>query len=79
MARGVPENPSEQWIAEASTSMCIPEPEEPQCSMRKWYFTRQEVEDHSPSRRDGISLKKESQLRDSYCSFLQAIGMKLKV
>ncbi|BFG17755.1 hypothetical protein CerSpe_040290 [Prunus speciosa] len=79
MAREVPENPSEQGIAEASTSMCIPEPEEPQCSMRKWYFTRQEVEDHSPSRRDGISLKKESQLRDSYCSFLQAIGMKLKV
>ncbi|KAM2995022.1 hypothetical protein FF2_042033 [Malus domestica] len=79
MARGVPGNPAEPGVAETSTSICIPEPEEPQCSMRKWYFTREEIEDHSPSRRDGISLKKESQLRNSYCSFLQAIGMKLKV
>ncbi|KAK9947036.1 hypothetical protein M0R45_012473 [Rubus argutus] len=76
MARPVPENSSEQGIAKASTSMCIPQ--EPQCPVRRWYFTKQEIED-SPSRRDGISTKKESHLRSLYCSFLQEIGMKLKV
>lgn len=69
MARPVPENSSEQGIAKASTSMC---------PVRRWYFTKQEIED-SPSRRDGISTKKESHLRSLYCSFLQEIGMKLKV
>ncbi|KAL6207465.1 hypothetical protein ACLB2K_018423 [Fragaria x ananassa] len=76
MVRPVPENPCEQGIAKASTSMCIPP--EAQCPVRKWYFTKQEIED-SPSRRDGISMKKESHLRSLYCSFLQEIGMKLKV
>jgi cyclin T len=44
-----------------------------------WYFSRKEIEEHSPSRRDGIDLKKECSLRKSYCSFLQDLGMKLKV
>ncbi|XP_050364274.1 cyclin-T1-3 [Argentina anserina] len=76
MGRPVPENPCGQGIAKASTSMCITH--EAQCPVRKWYFTKQEIED-SPSRRDGISTKKESHLRSLYCSFLQEIGMKLKV
>ncbi|XP_031269153.1 cyclin-T1-3-like [Pistacia vera] len=53
--------------------------EEPQFCMRKWYFSREEIEDFSPSRKDGISLEKESELRKLYCSFLQELGMKLKV
>ncbi|KAG6585576.1 Cyclin-T1-3, partial [Cucurbita argyrosperma subsp. sororia] len=48
-------------------------------SARKWYFCKQEIEHNSPSRKDGIDFKKESQLRKSYCSFLQELGMKLKV
>ncbi|TVU50264.1 hypothetical protein EJB05_01630 [Eragrostis curvula] len=44
-----------------------------------WYFSRREIEENSPSRRDGIDLKKESYLRRSYCNFLQELGMKLKV
>ncbi|KAJ1265370.1 hypothetical protein BS78_08G071700 [Paspalum vaginatum] len=44
-----------------------------------WYFSRKEIEENSPSRRDGIDLKKESSLRKSYCSFLQDLGMNLKV
>ncbi|ONM54387.1 Cyclin-T1-5, partial [Zea mays] len=44
-----------------------------------WYFSRKEIEEHSPSRRDDIDLKKECSLRKSYCSFLQDLGMKLKV
>lgn len=44
-----------------------------------WYFSRREIEENSPSRRDGIDLKKETYLRRSFCSFLQILGMKLKV
>ncbi|CAN1809139.1 CYCT1-5 [Linum perenne] len=44
-----------------------------------WYFTRKEIEENSPSRLDGIDLKKETYLRKSYCTFLQDLGMKLKV
>ncbi|ONK60747.1 uncharacterized protein A4U43_C08F22130 [Asparagus officinalis] len=44
-----------------------------------WYFCRKEIEENSPSRRDGIDLKKEAYLRKSYCTFLQDLGMRLKV
>ncbi|KAG6767140.1 hypothetical protein POTOM_028319 [Populus tomentosa] len=43
-----------------------------------WYFSRKEIEDNSPSRQDGIDLKKEAYLRKSYCTFLQDFGMRLK-
>ncbi|OVA07036.1 Cyclin C/H/T/L [Macleaya cordata] len=45
----------------------------------RWYFSRKEIEESSPSRRDGIDLKKETYLRKSYCTFLQDLGMRLKV
>ncbi|KAF5196187.1 Cyclin-t1-4 [Thalictrum thalictroides] len=45
----------------------------------RWYLSRRELEDNSPSRKDGIAFKKETQLRSLYCSFLQDLGMKLKV
>ncbi|KAI3953185.1 hypothetical protein MKX01_042180 [Papaver californicum] len=44
-----------------------------------WYFSRKEIEETSPSRSDGIDLKKETYLRKSYCTFLQDLGMRLKV
>ncbi|PIN11841.1 CDK9 kinase-activating protein cyclin T [Handroanthus impetiginosus] len=44
-----------------------------------WYLCRKEIEENSPSRRDGIDLKKETYLRKSYCTFLQDLGMRLKV
>ncbi|KAM3293383.1 hypothetical protein ACQJBY_036758 [Aegilops geniculata] len=44
-----------------------------------WYFSRKEIEENSLSRRDGISLKKESFLRKSYCTFLQDLGVRLQV
>lgn len=43
------------------------------------YFSREEIEKNSPSRRDGIDLKKETRLRKSYCTFLKELGVKLKV
>ncbi|XP_076908672.1 cyclin-T1-3-like [Bidens hawaiensis] len=45
----------------------------------QWYFSRKEIEENSPSRADGIDLKKETYLRKSYCTFLQDLGMRLKV
>ncbi|WOL15384.1 cyclin-T1-3-like [Canna indica] len=44
-----------------------------------WYSNRREIEENSPSRIDGIDLKKETYLRKSYCTFLQDLGMRLKV
>ncbi|GLT75688.1 hypothetical protein SLA2020_473910 [Shorea laevis] len=45
----------------------------------RWYMSRKEIEENSPSRRDVIDLKKETYLRKSYCTFLQDLGMRLKV
>ncbi|KAL3636214.1 Cyclin-T1-3 [Castilleja foliolosa] len=53
--------------------------ESPEESGGFWYFARKEIEENSPSRRDGIDLKKETYLRKSYCTFLQDLGMRLKV
>lgn len=53
--------------------------EEPDHSSANWYFTRDEIEKYSPSRLDGIDIKKETYFRKSYCTFLQDLGMRLKV
>eukprot|EP00897_Mesotaenium_endlicherianum_P005676 jgi/Mesen1/5136/ME000255S04112 len=44
-----------------------------------WYYTRQEIERDSPSRADGIKLKTETWLRRSYCTYLQDLGMRLRM
>ncbi|KAL7154316.1 hypothetical protein ABFS83_04G226300 [Erythranthe nasuta] len=44
-----------------------------------WYFSKKEIEENSPSRQDGIDLKKETSMRNSYCKHLQDLGMKLQV
>lgn len=77
MSEQLQRNPSQHGIARDAISLYMPE--EPQCSARKWYFSIQEIENHSPSRKDGIDPKKEAQLRKLYCSFLWELGMKLKV
>ncbi|KAL1205229.1 Cyclin-T1-2 [Cardamine amara subsp. amara] len=43
-----------------------------------WFFSREDIENNSPSRRDGIDLKKETRLRNSYCTFLNVLGKRLK-
>ncbi|KAE8708831.1 Cyclin-T1-4 [Hibiscus syriacus] len=53
--------------------------QEKQKEVGRWYFSRKEIEESSPSRRDGIDLKKETYLRKSYCTFLQDLGVRLKV
>ncbi|KAK9108907.1 hypothetical protein Sjap_016967 [Stephania japonica] len=47
------------------------------CHTPKWYFSRSEIKNDSPSRKDSIDLKTEMQLRASYCLFLQDFGKKL--
>jgi hypothetical protein len=44
-----------------------------------WQFTRDELENRSPSRKDGIDKRKETYLRRTYCAFIQDAGMRLKV
>ncbi|XP_004298506.1 PREDICTED: cyclin-T1-4-like [Fragaria vesca subsp. vesca] len=46
---------------------------------RSWYFTSKELEHNSPSRRDGITLAKESQLRSEYCSHIQKVCQNLRL
>ncbi|KAK7279824.1 hypothetical protein RJT34_24882 [Clitoria ternatea] len=48
-------------------------------TLGRWYMSRKEIEENSPSRKDGIDLKKDTYLRKSYCTFLQDLGMRLKV
>eukprot|EP00249_Psilotum_nudum_P021338 c28074_g2_i3 orf=858-1712(-) len=43
------------------------------------YFSREEIDRCSPSRRDGIDVHEENHLRHSYCSFLQNLGMRLQL
>jgi cyclin T len=60
-----------------SISCKLEEPDHSSAANR--YFSRDEIEKNSPSRKDGIDLKKETYLRKSYCTFLQDLGMRLKV
>ncbi|KAK3004396.1 hypothetical protein RJ639_019233 [Escallonia herrerae] len=70
---------SRSWLGIARDENSSYLHEELQCYTRKWYFSKEEIEDHSPSRSDSIDQKEESHLRKLYCSFLQELGMELKV
>ncbi|KAK4755693.1 hypothetical protein SAY87_009450 [Trapa incisa] len=43
------------------------------------FMSRDEIERLSPSRRDGIGLLRENQLRYSYCDFIQNLGLRLEL
>ncbi|CAN1809143.1 CYCT1-5 [Linum perenne] len=80
MAGLLPGESSNHGASESGTSRNSQDrPEEGAEEGAGWYFTRREIEENSPSRIDGIDLKKETYLRKSYCTFLQDLGMKLKV
>lgn len=80
MAGLLPGDPSHHGMAESGIySFARDKLEEPDHSSSNWYLSRKEIEDNSPSRRDGIDLKKETYFRRSYCTFLQDLGMRLKV
>ncbi|KAK1306823.1 Cyclin-T1-3 [Acorus calamus] len=44
-----------------------------------WYLRGKDIKENSPSRKDGIDVKKEASFQKSYCTFLQELGMSLKV
>ncbi|KAL6493084.1 hypothetical protein OROGR_032843 [Orobanche gracilis] len=77
MARHVPVNPSHHEVLQDTT--CTYALVLPLSFKSKWYFTKEEIEEHSPSRKDGIDCEYESHLRQLYCSYLQELGMELKV
>ncbi|XP_041011128.1 cyclin-T1-5-like isoform X1 [Juglans microcarpa x Juglans regia] len=43
------------------------------------FMSRDEIERHSPSRKDGIDALREAHLRYSYCTFLQNLGLQLEL
>ncbi|KAF5738627.1 cyclin-T1-4-like isoform X1 [Tripterygium wilfordii] len=43
------------------------------------FMSRDEIERHSPSRRDGIDAFRETHLRYSYCAFIQNLGLRLEL
>lgn len=75
MARQVPANPS----CNLGDAACMYSQELQLTYKPKWYFTKEEIEECSPSRRDGIDGEHESRLRELYCSYLQKLGMELKL
>ncbi|CAA2972111.1 cyclin-T1-4-like [Olea europaea subsp. europaea] len=76
MATLFPGDPSHQGVHERNYMVSQVNLEE---GGGRWYISRKEIEENSPSRQDGIDLKKEAYLRKSYCAFLQDLGMRLKV
>ncbi|XP_077233520.1 cyclin-T1-3-like [Tasmannia lanceolata] len=80
MAGHLPGNPSQHgMVRDGAYNICQIMSEAPNSMRSRWYHSRKEIEDHSPSRKDGIDLKRETQLRKLYCSFLQDLGIKLRV
>ncbi|XP_034923614.1 cyclin-T1-4 isoform X1 [Populus alba] len=43
------------------------------------FLSKDEIERHSPSRKDGIDALRETHLRYSYCAFLQNLGLRLEL
>lgn len=78
MARQLPGDPSYNESAPVSTATRTQE-ELPQPSKHMWFFRKDEIEHHSPSRKDGVTFEEESHLRKLYCSYLQELGMEFKV
>ncbi|POO02223.1 Cyclin [Trema orientale] len=43
------------------------------------FMSRDEIDRHSPSRKDGIDALRETHLRYSYCAFIQNVGLRLEL
>ncbi|XP_058108818.1 cyclin-T1-3-like isoform X2 [Magnolia sinica] len=80
MAGLLPGDPSHHGMVESGPyNFSHDKLEELDHSSSNWYLSRKDIEENSPSRKDGIDLKKETYFRKSYCTFLQDLGMRLKV
>lgn len=58
-------------VSDKSDSMKLAVDEDP------IFMSKDEIERRSPSRKDGIDVRKETHLRHSYCAFLQNLGIRL--
>ncbi|OIV96016.1 hypothetical protein TanjilG_27120 [Lupinus angustifolius] len=63
----------------ADDNSCASSKDKQDESLGSWYMSRKEIQENSPSRKDGIDWKKETYYRKSYCTFLQDLGIRLKV
>ncbi|XP_061373663.1 cyclin-T1-3-like [Gastrolobium bilobum] len=63
----------------ADDNFCESSKDKQEEALRPWYMSRKEIMENSPSKKDGIDWKKETYLRKSYCTFLQDLGMRLRV
>ncbi|XP_030508351.2 cyclin-T1-3 isoform X3 [Cannabis sativa] len=43
------------------------------------FMSRDDIDRHSPSRKDGIDAMRETHLRYSYCAFIQNLGLRLEL
>eukprot|EP00850_Spirogloea_muscicola_P019363 SM000189S04080 [mRNA] locus=s189:275431:278462:+ [translate_table: standard] len=78
-ATGPHPHPAPSTSARPGEHAAAPRLVEPDFSSSDWYFSREHIEQQSPSRKDGIGLSREIYLRKSYCAFLQDLGMRLGV
>ncbi|VAI43146.1 unnamed protein product [Triticum turgidum subsp. durum] len=46
---------------------------------RSWYLSKEEIEEGSPSRKDGMPAAREAQLRSVYSSYIRDVGRRLGV
>lgn len=64
---------------ETSTSTCCKRDRSKLEDDEPIFMSRDEIERHSPSRKDGIDAQREAHLRYSYCGFLQNLGLRLEL
>ena len=46
---------------------------------RSWYLSKEEIEQGSPSRKDGMPAAREAHLRSIYSSYIRDVGRRLGV
>lgn len=79
MGRGLSAPGARFQLQKSVAGGCSGEDNLPEECRFSWYWNRRQIENYSPSRKDGIDLRKETHLRMLYCSFLQDIGTRLGV
>ena len=71
--------PPTRFNSDASTSTCCKRDRSKLDDDEPVFMSRDEIERHSPSRKDGIDALRETHLRYSYCAFIQNVGLCLEL
>ena len=67
----------DNMVLQCGISACLRARQEAKLESHVWYWSRAEIEDQSPSRKDGISVEEECFRRLSYSIFTQELGKRL--